>query len=251
MTKLALSVFPLIEDLDVASQKMVENIHQAAEDNCDLIVFPEAALGGIDIQGNPEADIPKSVTLDSSHIQQLRDSARKHNIGVGFGFLEKEGKHLYDSFLILAPDGETRLHYRRISPGWLTSNADPNIYRCGENPGIAQTPWGKIAVLICGDLFMEEHVEETAAQKPDLVLHILARAYPFRTDIQKNWDELEFPWYLAEYAKLNAPVAVVNVLDYKIEDGHVYCGGAWLVKDGKPFASKELMTPGLLFVDLL
>ncbi len=250
MPKLALAVFPLIEDLDVACQKMVEHIDQAAEANCSLIVFPEATLGGIDIQGKPEADISKSVALDSVYIEKLRDFARKHSIGVGFGFLEKDGKHLYDGFLLLTPDGETSLHYRRISPGWLTSNADQDIYLCGKDLGLAHTPWGKIAVLICGDLFMEELAKETAAQKPDLVLHILARAYPFGTDIQKQWDELEFPWYLAEYAKLDTPVAVVNVLDGRIEDGHVYCGGAWFIKDGKPVASKELMTPGLLFVDL-
>lgn len=229
---------------------MVKHIDQAAEENCDLIVFPEAALGGIDIEGDYNSDISKCLELDSPHVETLRNSARKHSIGVGFGFLEKEGKQIFDSFLILAPDGRTSLHYRRISPGWLTSNADSNIYRCGENPGITQTPWGKIAVLICGDFFMDDLVDKIAAQKPDLVLHILARAYPFHTDIQKNWDELEFPWYLAEYAKLDAPVAVVNFLDHKMEDGHVYCGGAWLVKDGKPLATKELMTPGLLFVNL-
>ena len=250
MTKLALSVFHLIENLDAACLRMLEDIDSAAREKCDLVVFPEAILGGIDIEGDYTSDSSRCLELDSAHIETLRNSARKHSMGVGFGFLEKEGNLIYDSFLLLGPDGENALHYRRISPGWLTSNADPNFYRCGENPGIAQTPWGKIAVLICGDLFVDGLVDSIAAQKPDFALHIIARAYTFDPDIQQNWDKLEFPWYQAEYAKIGSPVAAVNLVDDKIEDGYIYCGGAWFLRDGKPVASKELMTPGLLFVDL-
>ncbi len=247
--KTALCTFPNIDNIDLAVQYMLAWIDEAASLDCDLAVFPEASLGGLELGYDWESDANRSLELSSITIDELKDKALVKRIGIGFGFLERDAGMIYDSYVLLNPQGGIEARYRRISPGWLPSGVDRTAYGCGSEIGFVNTVWGGIGILLCGDLFDDEIVYKIAARKPDLCLHPMARAITYSPDIQSNWDEQELPFYLEQYAKLPAPVLAVNCLDAAILDRSVYCGGAWHISEGRLLKAKPLLESGMLIVD--
>lgn len=247
--KIAACAFPMSEDLAAALSRMLEYSDEAIASDCELIIFPEAALGGLGISGEFQKDVHKCLQLNSPELNTLRQKAIAAHIGIGFGFLEHRDGCIYDSYILFDSRGDTALHYRRISDGWLPSDFESSKYGCGERPGIADTIYGKMGVLLCGDLFYPELLAKVAKEKPDLVLHPMYRAYPYRNDIQQEWDNLEFPFYLSEYAKFTATLMVCNILDSAPDDKSPYPGGAWIIKGGQMIQSTPLLKAGLLITD--
>ncbi|NLM90282.1 MAG: carbon-nitrogen hydrolase family protein [Candidatus Cloacimonetes bacterium] len=249
--KISACVFPVLEKIDQAIASMHRYIEEANAQKSDLIIFPEAALGGLNITGIYTQDSQNCLAMDSSEVKSLQQKAIQYSIGIGFGFLEKEKGCIYDSFVLFDKFGQIAVHYHRISRGWLPSEVTSNDYACGNIPGIADTIYGKIGVLICGDLFEPEILNCLIQAEPDFYLHIMARSFPCRDDFQKNWDEEEFPFYLNEYQKLGKPIMVCNCVEENAIEEERYCGGAWFIKGNRIINRMPLLQTGLLNVELL
>jgi predicted amidohydrolase len=248
--RIAAAAFPIIDDIHQAVTCMLHTVRAAKEDDCDLIVFPEAVLGGMEISGHYATDCLLTLPLDHPELRRIRDCAHQESIGIGFGFLEAVDELIYDAYLIYDHAGKQCLHYRRVSNTWRPSEAPSAHYARGERIQITDTPYGKICILICGDLFEEDVVQCLSGNKPDLFLHPMARAFELSKDMQQRWDDDEFPFYLEEYRKLKANVLVCNALDTTPQGDYAYCGGVWFVKDDQLHSSLPLMQEGLLIVDI-
>lgn len=244
--KISACVFPVIEKLDLALAEMHKYIDLAIEQKSDLIIFPEASLGGLNISGNCSEDIQKCFTLNSSEINSLRQKAKLNSLGIGFGFLENYQDRIYDSFVLFDKNGDLAIHYHRISRGWLLAKIISDYYGCGTIPEVAKTIYGKIGILICGDLFETEIINQLIIKEPDFYIHILARSFPFTQNIQEVWNTEEFPFYLLEYQKLGKTVIVINCVEEKPSEQCAYCGGAWLIKENRITKEMPLLQPGLL-----
>lgn len=247
--KIAACAFPIIVDLELATQTMFSYIDQAAEAKCDMIVFPEAALGGLDISGVISIDSLMGLKIDALSISCIKERAAHNGIAIGLGFLELSEDQIWDSYLIFDQRGETALHYRRYTDGWLPRVGAPDYYGCGKVSGVTQSGFGKLGVLLCGDLFHEDLVRLMADQSVDLCLHPMARAFPYSINTQRHWDSEEFPFYLEQYAKLKTNVIVCNSVDIERQDLTPYCGGAWFIGKGRVISSLPLMQEGLLIYD--
>ncbi len=248
--RIAAATIPIIDDIHQAVAGMLQIVRIAKEANCDLITFPEAVLGGLDSLGDYPSDLEISLQENAPELKIIRDCARKLSIGIGFGYLENSDGLIYDTYLIYDHTGEPCLHYRRITDTWMPSKVSRDCYACGVRQMVSETAYGRLGVLLCGDLFDEAQVHQLCSQMPSLCLHPLARAFPFTDDIQQIWDEQEFPYYLEEYRKLKCDVLVCNVMDSTLDDGDIYCGGAWFIQNGQVHSSLPLMQEGLLIVDL-
>jgi len=248
--RMAAAAISVIKDPSQASRTLERHIEAARKRNCTLIIFPEAIIGGLDISGYFALDKHMAMELDSPVIDEIRGLAAKHSTGIGFGFLELHGEVIYNSYLLINNKGATELHYRRISDTWLLYDIDLSHYSCGDEIPVLETSYGRLGVILCGDLFDEGIVKRLGDGKPEVALHPMARAFPLSDDIQKQWDETEFPYYLAEYEKLNASVLTCNMVETDTDEDYVYCGGAWNVKGNKVSASLPLLTEGILVVDI-
>ncbi|MDD3578851.1 MAG: carbon-nitrogen hydrolase family protein [Candidatus Cloacimonetes bacterium] len=248
--RIAAAVFPPVTNSISAIQRMLEQVENAKSQNCDLIIFPEAILGGLDSLGDYPSDLEISYQENSPELQRIREYARRESIGIGFGFLENADGLIYDAYMIYDRTGVPCLHYRRISDTWMPSEVSRDHYACGEELLISDTPYGRLGILLCGDLFDEELVQQLCSQNPNLCLHPIARAFPLTDDIQQSWDEQEFPFYLEEYRKLKTDVLVCNMLDFTPNDGAIYCGGAWFIRNGQVQNSLPLKQQGLLIVEV-
>ncbi|MPY65909.1 carbon-nitrogen hydrolase family protein [Deinococcus sp. SDU3-2] len=241
--KAALVVFPTAPDLAGNLGRIEAAVQDAALAGASLAVFAETALTGWAHTGrDADTDRPLALEVRGPELVRLREVAYRYGIWLAFGLLERDGDALYDAALLLDPQGETRLHFRRLSPGWRWPDAGP-AYREGTAVPTAPTPFGRVAFLLCGDAFSPEAVALARAAQPDLLLLPFARGFDEDAPDAVAWQDE--PQVYAEALAGAAPVTLaVNSL------GAGMVGGAFVLKRGRVAARWPIQTPGLLLHDL-
>jgi predicted amidohydrolase len=146
--------------------RRVENALAVAQhEGAQLASFPESSILGWE---NPAAHqlacpIPGE---DSDRIAAL---ARKYRIATAIGLDEKIGDKLYDAVIVMDASGRLLAHQRKVNtrPGLMTPP-----YESGQVSEIqvSETPFGRMALLICADTFRADCVSRIADLKPDFVL---------------------------------------------------------------------------------
>ena len=137
----------LVEGGEVSQnlKRATKMIEEAAKQGCRIIVLPEC----LDIGWtHPKArDLAKPIPGEYS--DKLCLSAQKSQIYVVAGLTERAGARIYNTALLISPDGEILLKYRKINI--LTIAQD--IYSIGNSLSVAETPLGTIGINICADNF--------------------------------------------------------------------------------------------------
>lgn len=88
-------------------------VTDAASSGAGLVVLPEAVLTGLINNDDPAHDIPLGQTIPGPATDRLGRLCTRHGIWLGFGMLERQEARLYDSAVLLRPDGSIALSYRR------------------------------------------------------------------------------------------------------------------------------------------
>jgi predicted amidohydrolase len=230
---------------------ILDRIDEAAAQGAELVVFPEAALTGLINDDKPEQDLPLGQAIPGEITRQLAVQCQENAVWLAIGLLEREAECLYDSAVLIAPDGEIKLKYRRISKGWHGPQADAAVYGHGSDIPLFRTPFGSLAFLLCGDLFDDGIVERVRQLHPDWLLFPFARAMTDDTITQPRWDREEMPKYARRIHMAGVPTLMANYLAVpELEDGSF--GGAWFVNAaGEIQASLALGEAGWLMVDML
>ncbi|MDP2872240.1 MAG: carbon-nitrogen hydrolase family protein [Bacillota bacterium] len=179
----------------------------------------------------------------------LSDVAKRRGVWVAFGILERDGRQLYDSAVIVSSSGEIALRYRRIDPHWHGPHADPLVYRQGVQMPVCQTPFGTCALMICGDLFDAGIVAGARALRPDFVVLPFSRCFGDWSADSLRWERDELPAYAAQSRDLGAPLLATGVLLVDDRGRHLSFGGAFVVDaNGRVSASLSLGREGRLLV---
>lgn len=155
-------------------------IECAGKRGADFVILPEMCLTGYD--DNVEApkidkmQVLNAESVSDTTVKELGALAKKYGIYFVMGMPEKaknEGvEYIYNSALIGKPDGSVET-YRKIH---LALN-EPNWATAGEEPCLIQTPWGKVGVCICYDMYsFPELVRYYAAKGARLVVNPTAYA---------------------------------------------------------------------------
>lgn len=243
--KAALVVFEVVRDTRRNHDRILASIDAASAAGADLVLFPEAALTGLRNNDDPEWDVTLGRRIPGPETDGLAAAARRRGVFVGTGLFEIAGRRLYDSAVLLAPDGELILHYRRIDPGWRDPAADPAVYGDGDEIPVLATEHGRIAFLICGDLFDDGVLAKLHRSWPDVVLFPFARSFEGAGDERERWRREEAPAYAERAEGLGATFLMVNQL------GGAFFGGAMAVApDGSIVASLPPREPGMLLVEV-
>ncbi len=224
-------------DIPQNTERVIRWMARAAREAADLVLFPEAALTGLINTDDPTHDRALGIPRTDEALQRIAQATERFGVYVGLGFLEREGEGLYDSAVMFSSQGEMILHYRRITPGWHGMDADARTYRDGSRLGIADTPWGQLGVLICGDLFDEDLVHAVRDLEPRWVWVPMARAAPSAVKDIPSWWEEERSAYVSRIRKLRAWGFLVNLR----EPMPYHAFGGTLVVD--PRGNLRAMTP--------
>jgi len=190
--KIALAVPRLVKDINANIITINDLISEACLNGASLILLPEATLTGLINNDVYEHDIKISLSINDKIVADLCAQAKNKSVWLCFGFLEKEDNRIYDSAVLVNPTGEISIHYRRINPQWRAQNLPASQYAEGDEMKSTTTPFGKTAIVICGDLFDDNVLSMLDPIRPDLILFPFARCFPSKIkDVQKEWDETE------------------------------------------------------------
>ncbi len=213
--KAALCIHRIADHLGQNLATVLEMSARAAGAGADLVLFAEAALSGLFITDDPAHDLPLGQAVPGPGADRLAAAARDHRIWLVLGILERAADQLYDAALLFAPDGRIVLHYRRIRPHWHSRHADPAVYCQGSELGVAETPFGQCAFLICGDLFGDALIQQVRAQHVDLLLVPIARDFDEDVPDLAPWHRHEKYAYAQRALLASVPMLLTNYLaDY-------------------------------------
>ncbi|MCL2378584.1 MAG: carbon-nitrogen hydrolase family protein [Defluviitaleaceae bacterium] len=248
--KIALIVPRILKDINTNITKINELISDACTGGAKFILLPEATITGLINNDVYEHDISIAISISDKIITNFCEKAKINGIWLCFGFLEKEKGSIYDSAVLINPMGEISIHYRRINPQWRAKNLPSNQYSEGFEMKSAITPFGKTAVLICGDLFDDNVLSLLDPIQPEFVLFPFARCFPSSVkDIQKEWDEVEVHEYIKQAQRTCATVAMTNYIG-TADINDTSFGGALIVdKDGSVLTSLPLFHEGILYYE--
>jgi len=158
-------------------------IRAAAKRGADIILFPEAALTGFDVEPEGKMHRMNAETIPGPSTVEIAKLTREYNIYVILGMPEKDKINpciLYNSAAIIGPTGVIG-SYAKMHPPF-----DENrVYKKGEKPMLFDTVWGLIGVGICYDAYMfPELPRYYAARGARLFLH--PTAFP-KEGCWKDW----------------------------------------------------------------
>ncbi len=156
-------IFALDGDREGNFVRIENAIVDAKELGAKIACLPETTIYG---WVNPDAH-QRAFAIPGKDSDRLCELARKHKIYVSAGLAEKDGDKLFDSALLIDDSGNILIKHRKINT--LTELMEPPYTR-GEDVLTADTPLGRIGLLICADTFDKDILKRMADLKPDLML---------------------------------------------------------------------------------
>jgi predicted amidohydrolase len=153
--------------------RALRHIGDAARANADVVLLPEALpLGWMAADTRVHADgIPDGATCLA-----FREAAARHRIFVCTGIVEHGGDAIFNAAVLIDPDGEVRLHHRKLNELEIAHD----LYARGDRLGVIDTSLGRIGLMICADAFAPgEVVSRTLAlMGAEIILSPCAWAVP-------------------------------------------------------------------------
>lgn len=158
---------PVAFDLDQTLVKVRARLAEAAQQKAQVVVFPEAFLGGYP-KGNDfgarvgmrspagrelfqhywasAIDVPGPVT------ERLGEAARQHEVYLVIGVIERDGGTLYCTVLFFGADGSLLGKHRKVMPTAM----ERLIWGFGDGSTlpVLPTPIGHIGAVICWENYM-------------------------------------------------------------------------------------------------
>jgi predicted amidohydrolase len=145
--KIALAQIQIVPgDPDVNLDAGVRSIGQAAARDAALVVLPEALDCG---WTHPSARELAGAIPGGAAFERLKRAAGAAQIYVCAGITERAGECLYNAAVLISPQGELLVHHRKIHE----LDFARELYSPGDRLSVAQTPLGRIGVMICADAF--------------------------------------------------------------------------------------------------
>ena len=184
-------------------------IGQAAAQGARVIVLPELFNTGYCYD---DRNFEAGEDLSGPTPRWLRNIAKKFNIYVAGGIIERDRENYYDTLIFASPGGRLTSYRKR----WLALQ-EKCYFTKGDYPLLVETPLGRIGIGICADMF-DQKVWKRFQGKADLV--IISSAWPdlttggflfAKSGVNAQISEMPkvLPQRLAE--SLGAPVVYANL----------------------------------------
>ena len=167
---------PQLGDIDENTMRVKQLIEPLAS---QLIVLPELANSGYRFKNYTDARKASETLSDSVFLDELKLMAKAVGTYIVTGFCEREGDNLYNSAVLIGPDGLLGV-YRKLHLFW----DEKSIFTKG-NKGLPvfDTPIGKIGMLICFDWMFPEAWRSLALKGAQIIAHPSNLVLPFCRDV--------------------------------------------------------------------
>lgn len=161
---------PKVLDRAATLDAVAQYIADAAVENAELIVFPEAFVPGYPAwiwRLRPGGDwnaseqihqrlLDNAVDLVADGLEAVRVAAKENNVTVVLGINERDGTlgrtTLYNTVVIIGPNGDLLNRHRKLMP----TNPERMVWGFGDGSGLraVDTPVGRIGTLLCWENYM-------------------------------------------------------------------------------------------------
>lgn len=158
---------PILFDTPRSLQKLADFTAESAKQGAELVVFPEAFIGGYykghdfgvsmgirSPEGRDEFGrlFENSIDVPGKATEFIGQIARDHAIHLVVGVIEREGGTLYCTALIFGPDGTLLGKHRKLMPTAM----ERVIWGSGDGSTlpVVQTMLGRIGSVICWENYM-------------------------------------------------------------------------------------------------
>ena len=150
-------------------------VKEASTAGVQLLLFPELMPSGYTL--NPliwEA----GETAHGTTVNWLLETAKTFGMYIGTSFIEVQGCHFYNTFVLVGPNGREAGRVRK-------QHAEVYFFRCARNvQHFIDTDLGRIGVGICADNQYSTLLPEL--QQAGVDLHLMPHAWPAPFRIAKN-----------------------------------------------------------------
>jgi predicted amidohydrolase len=229
----ACQIDPKIGEVEGNLDLIARAVGEAAAAGATFTVLPEAAVTGYAFASLTEA-LPVARKAEAIAERALHGLAETHRMTIVCGTLEPDGDEIFNTALVLLPDGR-RYRYRKVHLPFL--GVDRFATPGPDAPGVIEVDGLRFGVLICYDLRFPEAARICALEGADLIA------------LPTNWPVgVEFHPDLFAPARANENHCYVLAADrVGTERGTTFMGRSLLVDfDGKVLAQAgsglELLT---------
>ncbi len=152
-------------------------LSMVAGEDADLFVMPELALSGYVFESRDEA-MSLSQDPGSSEFRDVAAMAAEKKATIVLGFAERAGDRLYNSSILIPPDGKTSV-YRKVQ---LFCN-EKKIFDPGDrSPGVVEVAGVRLGMMICFDWIFPEVARTLALKGADVLCHSTNLVLPLCQD---------------------------------------------------------------------
>ncbi len=148
-----------------------EKIADAARNKARVILLPEAMdLGWT----HPSALTEAQPIAEGETGQFLRGEAKKHNVYICAGLIEKRDDEVFNSAVLIDANGQIILKHRKINE----LNIGRKYYNIGEDQAICKTEFGIFGLIICADAKKRRLLRKPGEEGASLILSPCSWAVP-------------------------------------------------------------------------
>jgi predicted amidohydrolase len=137
-------------------------IVEAAKQKADLVVLPET----LTYVGLGKSYVDCAEPIPGPSTQYFGELAKKHNMYIVAGLLERDQHLVYNVAVLLAPDGKIAGKYRKVAlpRGEIAGGIAP-----GSEYPVFDTRFGKLGMMICYDGFFPEVARELTNKGAEVI----------------------------------------------------------------------------------
>jgi nitrilase len=162
----AVQAAPVLCDTEATIERCVALLAEAAEAGAQLVVFPESFVPGYpdwvwrtrpwseDAAALHARLLDQAVVVGSPALDPVRDAARRAGAHVVLGVTERErhGATLFNTLVHVDGRGDIVLRHRKL----VATGAERLVWGGGDGSTlrVVDTPFGRVAGLICWELYM-------------------------------------------------------------------------------------------------
>jgi predicted amidohydrolase len=144
-----------------------EFLRECHDSGVQLAVLPEMFNTGYGLL--PDFG-PCSEGTDGPTLRHLSARSRQWGMGIAAGFVECDGRHLYDALALCLPTGSIHVYRKRHLVFWESFR-----FRAGRQQLVVVTPWGRVGLAVCADM-MDRRV--WADYRGQIDIAVVASAWP-------------------------------------------------------------------------
>ena len=156
---------PTLGDLQATMQKLDRLMPQCA--GAELLVLPELCNSGYNFESPEHAWATSEAVTSSVFLQYLESQCQRHNFHIVSGFNEREGDLLYNSAILVGPQGMMG-RYRKLH----LFMSEKDFFEPGDvGLPVFDIGQARVGMLVCFDWLFPEAWRALALKGADLICH--------------------------------------------------------------------------------